>query len=91
LKEPNYGQNGTNSGNGGNGGFAIGPGAEADGANGQNGGFAIGPGSEANGGGVALNGGITNDMSGGIALNGGHDHHGCSIAIGSQCLNQPGR
>jgi len=45
--------------------------------NGHNGGFAIGAGSEANG--------------GGVALNGGHDHPDCSIAIGPQCINQPGR
>lgn len=58
---------------------------------GGKGGFAIGAGSDANGGGVALNGGNTNDMSGGVALNGGQDHPVCNIAIGPQCLNEPGR
>ena len=76
-------RSGTNSGNGGNGGLAIGPGSQANGANGQKGGFAIGAGSDANGGGVALNGGNTNDMSGGVALNGGDAHPGCNIALGA--------
>ena len=41
------------------------------------GGIAIGPGSNANGGGDALLGGTT--------------HPGCSIALGVQCFNMPGR
>ena len=64
--------------------------SESKSKNGQNGGFAIGAGSDANGGGVALNGGNTNDMSSGVALNGGQDHQGCNVAIGSQCFNVPG-
>ncbi len=51
----------------------MGPGGEADGANGHHGGLAVDAGSNANGGGVALNGGNTNDISGGVALNGGQD------------------
>ena len=42
-------------------------------------------------GGVASNGGNTNDISGGIALNGGQDYPGCNVAVGSQCFNVPGR
>jgi hypothetical protein len=78
-------------GNGGNGGDAIGPGSEADGANGQNGGIALGAGSDANGGGVAVDGGNTDDMPGGIALDGGQDHPGCNIAVGTMCENDTGR
>jgi hypothetical protein len=63
----------------------------ANGANGQKGGLAIGVGSIANGGGIALNGGSTNDISGGIALNGGQNHSDCNIAIGTQCFNVQGR